>query len=122
MERCPGSEVLADSPVCTGCEQVIDRFRDTITGRDTLWRFVEHVRQAAAPPAGLVRAILDTTERPDLEQILASVAADLQVVASWLGDLTDPDELLAIQLRLATVSLVSESLEDDASRLRRSAA
>lgn len=120
--RCAGSDCLADSPLCPSCRQIIDRYRDSITGRDVCFRFVPHSRSVAEPPAELIHAIRNEPEAPDLERILIGIESDLGTVASWMGTLTDADLLHALQIRLAAVSIRAESMEEDALRLRRSAA
>lgn len=115
------TEVVDRTAFCPGCEHWVGTYRDSITGRDQCLRFVPHPRELAAPPAALARAILNE-EAPDLERVLIGVESDLRTVASWIGTLTDADTLLALQLRLAAVANLADTIEHDALRLRRSAA
>ena len=119
MASCTGGGIIAESPECPRCKRVIDRFRDSITGRDVCFRFVPHDEHPAQPPAELVHAILN--ERPDLERILVGVLSDLGTVSSWLGDLTDARDLHVVQMQLANVTLKAEELETLALRLRMAA-
>ena len=118
--RCSGSDVQADSPVCPGCGNEHDRYRDNVAGR-IVFRFVEHGRQAEVPDA-LVRSILEPSLFDDLERSLIDAALAVQQVAARAGELTDESELHALQIRAAVVASYADALDSELARLRRSAA
>ena len=122
MTRCSGSDVQADSTICPGCNREVDRYRQDFLGTPR-FRFVEHSRQIAQPPAELVHAILNERSLFDtLEESLIRAALDVQQVVAQVGELVDSQECLALQMRAAVVAEYAQQLEEDLLRLRKSAA